>query len=200
VQRAGWSGPAQPVQQKKRAVSQKSRPKTGGQKLRPLSEKAAKRRKKKDIPVESSGPIFDVHERARQQAISASSPRTAASLALPTPWEQEIQAAKRKQFELLASASDEPSLFAPHEATVMTEAPPLETPAAPPPPGSARAFAQQALTDRITTLESQIGSCEERASRAEELRDKTLQKCRELGSELTQTKASLEEQLRDKDV
>ena len=67
-------------------------------------------------------------------------------------------------------------------------------------PGSARAFAQQALTDRITTLESQIGSCEERASRAEELRDKTLQKCRELGSELTQTKASLEEQLRDKDV
>ena len=199
VQRAGWSGPTQPVQQKKRAVSQKSRPKTGGQKLRPLSEKAAKRRKKKDIPVESSRPIFDVHDADRQQAISQSSPRTAASLALPTPWEQEIQAAKRKQFELLASASDEPSLFAPHEATVMTEAPPLETPM-PPKPGSARAFTQQVLTDRITTLEKQIGSCEERASRAEELRDKTLQKCRELGAELTNTKSSLEEQLRDKDV
>merc|ERR1719327_1439215 len=70
----------------------------------------------------------------------------------------------------------------------MTEAPPLETPAAPPPPGSARAFTQQVLTDRITTLESQIGSCEDRASRAEELRDKTLQKCRELGAELTNTK------------
>ena len=81
----------------------------------------------------------------------------------------------------------------------MTEAPPLETPM-PPKPGSARAFTQGVLTDRITTLEKQIGSCEDRASRAEELRDKTLQKCRELGSELSNTKASLEEQLRDKDV
>ena len=81
----------------------------------------------------------------------------------------------------------------------MPAAPP-PSPAAPPPPGTARAFAQQALTDRITTLESQITGCEDRAQRAEELRDKTLQKCRELGSELTQTKASLEEQLRDKDV
>ena len=60
----------------------------------------------------------------------------------------------------------------------------------PPKPGS-RGPSQGVLTDRITTLEKQIGSCEERASRAEELRDKTLQKCRELGSELTQTKASL---------
>ena len=74
VQRAGWAGPTQPVQ-KKRPSQQKSRPKTGGQKLRPLSEKAAKRRKKKDIPVESSRPIFDVHDAARQQIRTARSSR-----------------------------------------------------------------------------------------------------------------------------
>ena len=50
VQRAGWSGPTQqPI--RKRAPQKSSRPKTGGQKLRPLSEKAAKRRKKKGLPV-----------------------------------------------------------------------------------------------------------------------------------------------------
>lgn len=196
IQRTGWAGPAaqKPKKHVKKRPGTSSAPNSRGGKLRPLSKET----RKQELPVEASRPLFDVHAAARSQAIAKASPRTKASLSLPTPWEQEIQAAKRKQYELLASASDEPSLFQ-NEATVMTEAPPLHTPA-PPPPGSARAFAQQAMADRIVALEAQIASCEERASRAEELRDKTLQKCRELGSELSSRTEALEGELRDSQV